>query len=114
MHIKDITLEQVASYLRIDEVDDSKLELQAMMDASLAYIVKRTGRTEEYVQNQSDLTIPYLSLIGEMYENRQLSVNGTFYVNQFITSAIDAHSVNLIPYENEGVEDGKEDNSESE
>lgn len=111
--ISDITLEDVASYLRIDDVEPVTTELQMAMGASLAFIVKRTGRSETYVRSQPDLAYSYLGLIAEMYENRQLTVKGTWFKNDLILDAIDAHAVNLLPGEAELAESEDGDSNDA-
>lgn len=78
-------------------------EVQMLMDAATDMIVKHTGRTVEYIGAQRDLVYPFLAEVGEMWENRQLRNEKGAIVNEYALSAIDAHSINLIPGEAEEV-----------
>ena len=86
-----------ADYLNLME------EVKMLMDAASANIQKRTGRPKEYVEENEDLTYPYLAMVGEMWENRQIRGEKGAYVNDFALGTVDAHAVNLIPGEAESI-----------
>lgn len=99
MKISELTNEFVATYLRIDEVEELKDEIQMAMDASLAFIVKRTGRNEEYIKSQDDLTYPYLVLCSDFINRKGVMQNDGQYINRAVYEIIDSHAVNLLPGE---------------
>jgi hypothetical protein len=101
MQIKDLTSEKVANYLRVDDIENDIVmeELSMIMDSVMAFIIKRTGRSKEYLEAQDDLTYPFLALCAEQFENRQLRLDKGQYKNDLVYDAIDAHNVNLIPFE---------------
>lgn len=99
MKINELTSDFVASYLRIDEVDELKSELQMAMDASLAFIAKRTGRTSDYIKSQDDLTYPYLVLCSDFMNRKGVMQNDGQYVNRAVYDIIDSHAVNFLPGE---------------
>lgn len=99
MKISELTSDFVASYLRIDEVEELKSELQMAMDASLAFIAKRTGRTSDYIKSQDDLTYPYLVLCSDFMNRKGVMQNDGQYINKAVYEIIDSHAVNLLPGE---------------
>lgn len=102
MSIKDLTVENVADYLRIDEPTDSeKAELTRMMTMAEAFVVSYTGRTKESVESIEDLTYAWLALVADMYEQRQYQISKSTVKNDLVLSILDMYSSNLIPYENE-------------
>lgn len=112
MKISDYTVEKVAHWCRIDLPDETDEyyqvitdELTMCMESVIAFMCKHTGRTKEYIENQDDLTYTFLGLCAEQYENRQQRVSRGQYKNEFLMDALAAHSVNLIPYEVDFVED---------
>lgn len=105
MKISELTSDFVASYLRIDEVDELKSELKMAMDASLAFIAKRTGRTSDYIKSQDDLTYPYLVLCSDFINRKGVMQNDGQYINKAVYEIIDSHAVNLLPGESDLVGD---------
>ena len=106
MKISELTLENLANFLKIDDLDDVRIDLQLAWDAALSFIVNRTGMKKEDVEDCDDLTYSFFALCGEMYQNRQLRFEQGRYNNEIVLDAIDAHSINLLPSCDEGESDG--------
>ena len=107
MKISELTLENLANYLKIDDLDEALIDLQLCWDAALSFIVNRTGMKKEDVEDCDDLTYSFFALCGEMYQNRQLRFEQGRYNNELVLDAIDAHSINLLPSSNEEENDGQ-------
>lgn len=114
MTISDLTLEQVAGYLRVGlDEDDTEgyaaehMALSMAMPATLTYMAHYTGRSEAFLSDKEDLVYPYLALCAEMYENRQERITTGQYKNEFVYKVLDAYAVNLLPGEAELAEDGE-------
>lgn len=102
MTIDELTVDTVANFLRLDEPSDiEKSELEMLMSSTLAFIVKYTGRSEEYVKSNEDITYVYLAMIGDMYEQRQFQTDKVKGQNETLLAVLNMHSVNLIPGEAE-------------
>lgn len=94
--ISDISVEDLADYLRIDELTtDESATLATMLEAAKAYIMHYTGRTLEELDNYADIVIVALVLIEDMYDNRTMYVDSGS-VNTVVQSILGMHSVNLL------------------
>lgn len=94
--ISDIAVEDLADYLRIDELTtDESAALATMLEAAKAYIMHYTGRTLEELDNYADVVIVALVLIEDMYDNRTMYVDSGS-VNTVVQSILGMHSVNLL------------------
>lgn len=94
--ISDISVEDLADYLRIDELTaDESATLETMLEAAKAYIMHYTGRTLEELDNYADIVIVALVLIEDMYDNRTMYVDSG-NVNTVVQSILGMHSVNLL------------------
>lgn len=76
MKISDVTKNQAVKFMRIDDLtqDDSDL-LDIIMPAAKSFIIGYTALTAEELDEHEDLTIAYLVLIEDMFDNRVLTVN---------------------------------------
>jgi uncharacterized phage protein (predicted DNA packaging) len=95
MKLLDITLDTVKSYTHIDFDDDDKLISDVIMPSAMAYIVSHTGLTLEELNQYEDVSIAFLCLVSDMYDNRQttVSVNKVNPTTDFI---LNAHRVNYF------------------
>lgn len=92
--VSDITVENLADYLRLSEVtpEDVKL-LQTLLKISKTVITKYTGR--ENLDDFPDFVIVVYLLCQDMYDNRTLYVDkGDF--NQTVQTILGMHSINLL------------------
>ena len=92
--VSDITIENLANYLRLSEVTPEDVELlQTLLNISKTFITKYTGR--ENLDDFSDFVIVVYLLCQDMYDNRTLYVDkGDF--NQTIQTILGMHSNNLL------------------
>lgn len=92
--VSDITVENLADYLRLSEItpEDEAL-LQTLLSISKAFIVKYTGR--EKLDDFPDFVIVVYLLVQDMYDNRTMYVDkGDF--NQTVQTILGMHSINLL------------------
>lgn len=104
MKVSEITINDLAAYLRIETDDIDVVEtavLQAFLDAAVNYAVKYTGRTAEKLDEYADAGIAVMCLAGDLYTNRDMYTNlkgtGSAAVNKTVQSILDMYAVNLIP-----------------
>lgn len=98
MHIGEVTLEYVTQYLRIDDVNDTETkEIESLMESALQYITAYTGLTEEELDKHEDITVAYLVLIQDMFDNRNLYLDNRLNKsNQLIENILAMHSINYL------------------
>ena len=83
--IKDMTLEFVKNYLRIEEdfiEDDAEITLY--MSASAAYLMKKWKMNNEAFNNSTILVIPFLMLISEFYSTKSVNIQANSKVNPIL------------------------------
>lgn len=94
--VSDITYEDVADYIRLDEVDQDAINtLNNLINISKTFISKYTGRTTEELDNFQDFIIVVLILCQDMWDNRTLYVDKT-NLNKVVETILGMHSVNLL------------------
>ena len=94
MKISDLDITLVKVYLKIDFIDDDML-LQLIMDGAKAYLTGYTGLDNTALDTKEDLTMAYLALVSDMYDNRSFIVDKD-KVNKLIDSILNLHSINLL------------------
>lgn len=92
--VSDITVENLADYLRLSEVKPEDVELlKTLLNISKTVITKYTGR--ENLDDFPDFVIVVYLLCQDMYDNRTLYVDkGDF--NQTVQTILGMHSINLL------------------
>ena len=104
MKISELNQSVICDYCRIIEEDLTTVEaetLNALKSAAVKYCVDYTGLTEGELDEHEDITIAALTLIGDMYDNRQRYVDKS-HVNRTTETILSLHSYNLIPEERDG------------
>ena len=97
----ELTRSVVADYCRIileDETEVGLSMLDAMQEAAIQYCVGFTGLTREELDEHEDITIAVLTLISDMYDNRQMYVDKA-HINRTADVILSMHCVNWIPEE---------------
>jgi uncharacterized phage protein (predicted DNA packaging) len=95
MKISEIDISIVKQYLRIDG-DDDLLLLPLIMSGAKAYIISYTGiKLDADLDTKEDLSIVYLALISDMYDNRAVTVEKD-KVNKIIDTILNMYCINLI------------------
>jgi len=98
MRVSEITAQQVAAYIRLDEDDpviDDPAGLAPIMKAAKQYIIDYTGLAEEDMDSHEDFYIAFMALCQDMYDNRTMyAEKGN--VNRVIDSILSRHCVNFV------------------
>ena len=92
MVISEITAQNVADFLRLDETDPL---LTPMMDAAKKFIIDYTGLTEADLDEHEDFYIAFMVLIQDMYDNRAMYVDKS-NINRVVDSILFRHRVNFL------------------
>ena len=92
--VSEITWEDIASYIRLDETTDEEVNtLNTLLDVAKAYIKKYTG--VEDLDSSSDFVVVVCILVQDMWDNRTLYVDNSS-LNHVVESILNLHSVNLL------------------
>ena len=94
-----MTIEMIASYVRLDYEelsDEEKQELETMLTAAKSFIYGYTGLTQEEADTHEDFPIVVYVLCQDMYDNRTLYVDKN-NLNRVVDTILGMHSKNLIP-----------------
>ncbi len=96
LKVSEITYEDVASYLRLSELDnDDENMLKNLINISKSFIINYTGRSAEELDKFQDFVIVVLILCQDMWDNRTLYVDKT-NLNKVVDTILGMHSVNLL------------------
>lgn len=94
--VSEITANDVADYIRLDEMtDDEKNTLDTLIEVSKAFIMQYTGRSAEELDNYSDMVIVVFILCQDMYDNRTLYVDKGS-MNRAVEAILGLHCINLL------------------
>lgn len=95
--VSEITKEQVAAYIRLDDASSSELELiEELLVVAKAYITSQTGLDSAGQDEYPDLMIVVKILCQDMYDNRAMYVDSN-NVNQTVVSILGSHRQNFLP-----------------
>ena len=96
MKVSDITPQDLAEYLRLEEVTTQDTNtLNTLLNVAKVYVGEYTGRTIQDLDNYKDIIIVILILVQDMWDNRTLYVD-TANANKVVESILGLHSVNLL------------------
>lgn len=94
--VSDVTYQDVAEYLRLDEVTQSDVgTLQTLIAVAKSYMCKYTGKAEQELDGSADFVIVLLVLCQDMWDTRALYVDSS-NVNKVVESILGLHQVNLL------------------
>ena len=94
--ISEITSEDVASYLRISELDRVlSNELQVYLNVAKKIVKDETGLNDSELDKHEDFIIAVLVLCQDMYDNRSYYVEKST-VNNVIDTVLGRHRQNLL------------------
>lgn len=99
MKVSEITVYDIAGYLRLEEPDAL---LSTLIETSKAFIISYTGLTSEEIDTHEDFTIVVYVLCQDMYDNRSLYVDKS-NLNKVVDTILEMHCTNLLPTPDEDV-----------
>ncbi len=104
MKVSEITTENIITHLRLTEVDDSlDEELSTFLEIAINYIENYTGikrkseenKNQENLDTYSDFVIVVYILCQDMYDNRNMYVDGNI-INNTVKTILDMHTRNNL------------------
>ena len=94
MKVSTITVDDIANYIRLQEVDEAdKKLLNALMTIAKKFITENTGVKD--LDEYDDFLIVVFILCQDMYDNRTLYVDKT-NLNKVVETILGMHSRNNI------------------
>lgn len=98
MKISEITVDNLAQYLRLDEPSATeKQEIQQMLDSAVSYITSYTGLKKEELDKYEDLSQVVYILVADFFDNRNYYIEGKPQnVNKSVEIILGMHSMNLV------------------
>lgn len=93
-NVSDITYQDVAEYIRLDEVTEDDINtLNNLINISKSYIKNYTGLTD--LDGYPDFIIVVLILCQDMWDNRAMYVDNV-NLNKVVETILGMHQVNLL------------------
>lgn len=98
MRISEISLNDAVEYCRIDEPDkNDELEIENFMQSAKSYIKNYTGLNDNELDDFEDLSIAYLMIIADFYDNRNLYADyKATTLNKGIETILNLHCRNFV------------------
>lgn len=98
MRISEVTIDYLASYLRLDEPSAlEKNEIEQAKDSAVSFISGYTGLSKDELDNFPDITQVMLILVADAFDNRNLYIEGkAVNLNNAVESILSSHSKNLL------------------
>lgn len=88
MKMSDITVANVAEYLRLDEYTESFI--QTLLDTAKSFVLDYTGLTAEEADTKENLWIAIMVLCQDMNDNRSMYVDKS-NVNKVVEAVLGMH-----------------------
>lgn len=105
MKISDVTVQNVADYLRLDTpTEEETMLIKAIMESAKSYISSYTGikiqkdneeDTSKTIDDYNDFYIAFMVLCQDMYDTRSLYTDKS-NVNKTVSCILDMHCTNLL------------------
>ncbi len=98
MRVSEITVKNLADYLKLDYQSLSEEEISELaifLQAAQSFISDYTGLTLEQIDNHETFVVAIYILVQDMYDNRTLYVDKS-NLNRVVEMILGMHSVNLL------------------
>lgn len=93
MKVSEITIADVADYIRVDEPDEKLLT--AILAAAKEYVSQYTGLNQDQVDSHEDFWLAVMCLCQDMYDTRSIYVERG-NINKVVESILAMHAVNYL------------------
>lgn len=95
MKVSEVTVANVAEYLRLEEGEYSQALLTSLLNTAKEFIKSYTGLTNEQIDEYEDFYIVVMVLCQDMYDNRSYYVDKN-NMNKVVETILGMHSINLL------------------
>lgn len=98
MKISEITVKNLADFMRLDEPTEiEKEEIERMKSIAISYMSDYTGLTIEQLDEHESLNQALFILVADMFDNRNLYLDTkSANMNKSVECILGMHSVNLL------------------
>ena len=98
MKVSEITNEFLLNYIRYDDAGEiEKKEIDTFLESAISYCISYTGLSKEELDEHEDITIAILLLVADMFDNRNLYIEGkASNINKSVECILGMHSTNLL------------------
>lgn len=97
MKISEITVEDLANYMRLDDPTEIELsEIERMRSSAIAFMSDYTGLTVTELDKHESLTHAFFVLVTDMFDNRNFYLEKSSNINKSVECILNMHSVNLL------------------
>ena len=98
MKISEVTVTELANYVRLDEPEDiEKQELERMKESAVSFMSDYTGLSKGEMDKHADLTQALFIIVADMFDNRNLYIEGkASNINKSVECILGMHSINLL------------------
>ena len=93
MKMSEITVADVAEYLRLDEYNENLI--QTILDTAKSFVLDYTSLKADEADTKDNIWIAIMVLCQDMYDNRSYYVDKTS-INQVLEHILNMHSINLL------------------
>lgn len=96
MTVSEITIDDLADYMRIAEMsDEDEALLPVLLDVAKSYILSYTGIDSEDLDDYADMVFVVYVLVQDMYDNGSMTVDSD-KPNKVVETILGMHSRNLL------------------
>ena len=95
MKVSEITVNDVISYLKLEDGEYDPLEISNFLSVSKKFIKSYTGLTNDLIDTHEDFYIVVMVLCQDMHDNRSYYVDKN-NLNKVVETILGMHSVNLL------------------
>ena len=92
MKVSEINSDNVAEYLRLDDIPSS---LDMYISGAKAFVASYPGLTGVELDEHEDITLAIMVIIQDMYDNRSMYVDKS-NINKVVESVLNMHRRNLV------------------
>lgn len=97
MKVSDLSVDKVASFIRVDLVSEMDHEVVDMaLIGAKRFCASYTGLSVEELDQYEDMPLAVLALCAEFYDLRQFTVSEVANINPTTLQILSAYSKNLI------------------
>jgi len=96
MKVSEITANDVANYLKLEEGLYQDKEIEILISTARAFIRSYTGLDDTEIDSHEDFVIVVYLLCQDMYDNRSLYVDKS-NLNKVVETILGMHCTNLLP-----------------
>lgn len=96
MKVSEITINNVADYIKLEEGEYDDAEIQNLIGISKAFIKSYTGLNDDQIDEHEDFVAVVYILCQDMYDNRSIYVEKN-NLNRVVDTILGMHCTNLLP-----------------